>query len=608
MKSWLLLLASLPLALLSFTPAPAVTAPTGPLDLVEHAIAHDLVIKLHDGLPVRMGDGVFEIEPVADPSAELAVLLADLSRELEQIQLLLDAHPLVAHLDPLFDAWSPARNAGCGDGLNLYGRIRLVRPLPEFIAIADLLQQLAVLPSVETVYAQGKVVAGPGSPAVSAVTRERTASFSIYSPHAQHPALDVAGAIWRASRWIFQHSRSGQGTILLRTELLREQPDGLRRLPVELEPAIFDAIRAATCLGISVVEPASDGGLDLDEEPLAGAFDRSQRDSEAIVVGAREAARAEVLAASNRGSRIDAFAIVDGLGHQGAEQASSAAAAAIVAEAITRLQDQRFGAGLPALQPAEIRDLLTTGAETDADSLSDQTGEEGDADAEETPEPPENAPPLAIDDEIVFGDDLETITVYHTELLKNDIDPEDQPLYLTRLVDGPQHGELKPIRGGFQYRPGETFDDHGSDFFTYAVSDGFDLRSHEATATVVLRLNRQPEAGDDRFAIPPGAERVAMRFRDLLKNDKDPDGDALLIVESMSVKPRRGDFEIARGRFYYRPGSDFWSSCQDRFTYFISDRDDRSSAPRPATVTLTCDESGEPPTAQGAETTVLKPI
>ena len=65
--------------------------------------------------------------------------------------------------------------------------------------------------------------------------------------------------------------------------LLELQLNELRLLPVEVEPATFEAIRLATALGIVVVEAAGNGALDLDADPdaIAGLID----DSGAIMVG-----------------------------------------------------------------------------------------------------------------------------------------------------------------------------------------------------------------------------------------------------------------------------------------------------------------------------------
>ncbi len=56
-------------------------------------------------------------------------------------------------------------------------------------------------------------------------------------------------------------------------------------LPVEWDPATFDAISLAVAKGIVVVEPGANGAQNLDHAKFGGWFDREQRDSGAILVG-----------------------------------------------------------------------------------------------------------------------------------------------------------------------------------------------------------------------------------------------------------------------------------------------------------------------------------
>jgi subtilisin family serine protease len=55
--------------------------------------------------------------------------------------------------------------------------------------------------------------------------------------------------------------------------------------PVEVDPAVFDAISAVVDAGIIVVEPAGNGDQDLDSPIWGGWFNRGLRDSGAILVG-----------------------------------------------------------------------------------------------------------------------------------------------------------------------------------------------------------------------------------------------------------------------------------------------------------------------------------
>ncbi len=112
----------------------------------------------------------------------------------------------------------------------------------------------------------------------------------------------VANAIDVAAR------RLRPGDVLL-IELQSSGPRGAW-IAVEYWNDVFDAIKAATDRGVVVIEAAGNGYEDLDHRAYGGRFDRSKRDSGAIVVGAGAPPRAgfadrEKLDFSNYGSRVD---------------------------------------------------------------------------------------------------------------------------------------------------------------------------------------------------------------------------------------------------------------------------------------------------------------
>jgi cysteine-rich repeat protein len=94
-----------------------------------------------------------------------------------------------------------------------------------------------------------------------------------------------------------------------------ESQDGL--VPVEWEPAVYDAIRTAVTNGYTVVEAAGNGRENLDDSRYyADLFDREYRDSGAIIVGGGTPATEAVPRLpewfTNWGSRVD----VQGWGSQ----------------------------------------------------------------------------------------------------------------------------------------------------------------------------------------------------------------------------------------------------------------------------------------------------
>lgn len=98
------------------------------------------------------------------------------------------------------------------------------------------------------------------------------------------------------------------GDVLL-IELQTTGPRG-RFLPMEWYDDVYDAIRAATDRGVVIIEAAGNGNEDLDHTTYKGKFDRTKRDSGAIMIGAggppRDGFRdREKLDFSNYGSRVD---------------------------------------------------------------------------------------------------------------------------------------------------------------------------------------------------------------------------------------------------------------------------------------------------------------
>lgn len=201
--------------------------------------------------------------------------------------------------------------------------------------------------------------------------------------------IGVADAIDRAAREL----RAGD---VLLIELQGGGPRG-RYLPVEYWDDAFDVISVHTKRGVVVIEAAGNGAENLDHPSYRGAFDRNQRDSGAIMIGAggppREGFRdRERLDFSNFGGRVD----VQGWGRKvatldygdlqacdddenqadrhytnefsGTSSASPiVAGAAVILQSIARQQNR-------VLSPLELRELLRRTGTPQAGDTSEQIG------------------------------------------------------------------------------------------------------------------------------------------------------------------------------------------------------------------------------------------
>ncbi len=76
-------------------------------------------------------------------------------------------------------------------------------------------------------------------------------------------------------------------------------------VPMEYWPDIFDTIRLATAKGIIICEAAGNGAQNLDGPEYEGLFDRTLRDSGAILCGATDGGELYSAGFSNNGSRVD---------------------------------------------------------------------------------------------------------------------------------------------------------------------------------------------------------------------------------------------------------------------------------------------------------------
>src|SRR6185503_15780254 len=126
-------------------------------------------------------------------------------------------------------------------------------------------------------------VAAPDGIGVTGIAHR--AKLGLINPVSDGIVLNIAAAIKRATS--VMHAGD---VMLLELQSINgprfDVATGRGLLPIEFEPDVFQAIKAATSKGIVVIESAGNGSEDLDHPDYNGAFDRNRRDSGAILVGA----------------------------------------------------------------------------------------------------------------------------------------------------------------------------------------------------------------------------------------------------------------------------------------------------------------------------------
>ncbi len=176
----------------------------------------------------------------------------------------------------------------------------------------------------------------------------------------------------------------------------------------------------------------------------------------------------------------------------------------------------------------------------------------------------ENDAPVAVDDTATTNEDT---VLDGTTVLANDTDADGDKLTVnTAPIVAPSNGSLVlNADGTYHYTPNVNF--HGTDTFTYEVTDG---NGGMATATVTITVNSVndvPVANDDVANV---TEDTPFTGTTLLGNDTDDDGDTLTINTTPVIAPTNGTLLInTDGTYTYTPNANFHGT--DTFTYEISD-------------------------------------
>ncbi|MEN3335322.1 MAG: hypothetical protein V7641_4687 [Blastocatellia bacterium] len=172
-------------------------------------------------------------------------------------------------------SWNLTHSDLSNAAANLFIYVKGVYPLPDqAINEASWNHGTAVI---------GEMVAADDGVGITGIANR--AQLGLINPLTGGSTPDVAAAIRRAS----DAMEAGDVILLEQQSVQGPQFDpttGRGLVPIEFEPDVFNAIKAATNKGIIVVESAGHGSENLDRASYDGKFDRTKRDSGALMVGA----------------------------------------------------------------------------------------------------------------------------------------------------------------------------------------------------------------------------------------------------------------------------------------------------------------------------------
>lgn len=131
----------------------------------------------------------------------------------------------------------------------------------------------------------------------------------------------------------------------------------------------------------------------------------------------------------------------------------------------------------------------------------------------------DNLVPTAINDSA----SLETNGSLQINVLANDSDPDSDTLTIIGFTQGTS-GSVTGNGSSVTYTPDPDFT--GNDSFSYTVDDGFNGTATASVSVTVTVADQAPVANPDSITIASGDTVVI----DVLANDFDPDGDALVIT------------------------------------------------------------------------------
>jgi len=171
-----------------------------------------------------------------------------------------------------------------------------------------------------------------------------------------------------------------------------------------------------------------------------------------------------------------------------------------------------------------------------------------------------NDAPQASDDSVVTDEDTPVIVV---DLLDDDTDIDGDILEIQSFTQGAYGTVVDNLDGTLTYSPLANY--HGSDSFTYVVSDGNGGTDEALVSITVNSVNDAPQAAGDTITTHEDFPAIT---GDVLANDTDVDGDSLS-VQSFTQGTGGTVLNNSDGTFTYIPNVNH--NGPDSFTYTITD-------------------------------------
>ncbi len=183
-----------------------------------------------------------------------------------------------------------------------------------------------------------------------------------------------------------------------------------------------------------------------------------------------------------------------------------------------------------------------------------------------------NTPPLTNSDAYTITEDAVLQVAVANGLLTNDLDVNGDALLAVNIPTDVSHGTLQmSLDGSFTYTPTPYY--HGTDLFTYMVSDGTVSSGPVMVALTITHINHAPLAGNDSFNLPQDTV-LNVPPSGLLANDLDVDGDNLYVL--IQSQPVHGTLHHdLDGGFVYSPAPGYQGT--DSYTYMASDGQENSN-------------------------------